>query len=195
MELGRIIVSYLEAQISSYVFSWLIYRYGQVLGPVQGVGYVNELLARLTGLPVQDNTQTNRTLNASPITFPLSRTVYADFSHDNEMVAIYAAMGLFKQPVPLDPTKPDPGRTWITSQLVPFSGRMVTERLSCHIRGSRPTAQIETRAYVRILVNDALQPLEFCEANEDGMCELDAFVESQGYARNDGEGDFEKCYE
>ena len=79
-------------------------RYGQALGPVQGVGYVNELLARLTGLPVQDNTQTNRTLDSSPTTFPLNRTFYADFSHDNEMIAIYAALGLFKQSFPLNPT-------------------------------------------------------------------------------------------
>lgn len=164
--------------------------YGQALGPVQGVGYINELLARLTGTPVQDNTQTNRTLNSSPITFPLNRTLYADFSHDNEMIAIYAALGLFKQPVPLDPTNPNPERTWITSHLTPFSARMVTERVSCHI----PPAQMEANIYVRILVDDALQPLEFCGANGDGMCELKAFVESQAYARNDGEGDFEKCY-
>ena len=106
-------------------------RYGQELGPVQGVGYVNELLARLTGSPVQDNTQTNRTLDASPDTFPLNRTLYIDFSHDNEMIAVYSAIGLFRQHRPLDPTKPDPARTWISSKLVPFSGRLVTERLEC----------------------------------------------------------------
>ena len=171
-------------------FTLSMHRYGQALGPVQGVGYINELLARLTGLPVQDNTQTNRTLNSSPITFPLDRTLYADFSHDNEMIAIYAALGLFKQSVPLDPKLLDPGRTWITSHLTPFSGRMVTERLSC----LAPTAQTNANDYVRILVNDALQPLEFCGAKEDGLCELDAFVDSQSYARNDGEGDFEECY-
>ena len=169
-------------------------RYGQDLGPVQGVGYINELLARLTGLPVEDNTQTNRTLNSSPITFPLNRTLYADFSHDNEMIAIYAALGLFKQSVPLDPTKPDPGRTWITSHLTPFSGRMVTERLSCLIPDESQNTQPEGNVYVRILVDDAIQPLEFCGANEDGICQLDAFVESQAYARNDGEGDFEECF-
>ena len=109
------------------------------------------------------------------------------------MIAIYAALGLFKQSVPLDPTKSDPGRTWITSHLTPFSGRMVTERLSCVISEGR-SSQTDVKAYVRILVDDALQPLEFCGANEDGICHLDAFVESQTYARNDGGGDFEKCY-
>ncbi|KAL1717371.1 histidine phosphatase superfamily [Schizophyllum commune] len=155
--------------------------YGQELGPVQGVGYINELIARLTGQPVQDSTQTNHTLDSSNDTFPLDRTVYADFSHDNQMVAIYSAMGLFTQAAALDPSNPDPARTWRASNLVPFSARMVTERLSC-----------DGEAYVRVLVNDALQPLEFC-GNGDGRCTLDAFVESQSYARNNGNGDFDKC--
>ena len=158
-------------------------RYGQELGPVQGVGYVNELLARLTGSPVQDNTQTNRTLDASPDTFPLNRTLYIDFSHDNEMIAVYSAIGLFRQHRPLDPTKPDPARTWISSKLVPFSGRLVTERLEC-----------AAETYVRMLVDDALQDLSFCGAEKNGLCELDALVESQGYARSNGAGDFEKCF-
>ncbi|KAF9477842.1 phytase [Pholiota conissans] len=163
--------------------------YGQALGPVQGVGYVNELLARLTGTSVNDSTQTNRTLDASPVTFPLDRSVYADFSHDNQMAAIYAALGLFKQPQPLDPTTPSRKRTWVTSHLTPFSARMVTERLQCSARRNQKTG-----AYVRILVNDALQPLEFCNGDQDGLCTLDAFVESQAFARNNGAGDFEKCF-
>ncbi|KIM38767.1 hypothetical protein M413DRAFT_241634 [Hebeloma cylindrosporum] len=167
--------------------------YGQALGPVQGVGYINELLARLTGKPVSDNTQTNRTLDASPVTFPLDRTLYADFSHDNQMVAIYAALGLFNQSTPLDPTMPDPKRTWITSRLTPFSGRMVTERLSCRKKGSGGHL-VKSGEYVRILVNDALQPLTFCAADKHGLCTLSNFVRSQGYAINNGEGDFEKCF-
>jgi len=165
------------------------------LGPVQGVGYINELLARLTEKPVSDNTQTNRTLDASPITFPLDRTLYADFSHDNQMIAIYAALGLFNQSALLDPSMPDPKRTWITSRLTPFSARMVTERLSCITSGGNDHGHIaQTGVYVRILVNDVLQPLKFCGADKNGLCTLSDFVSSQGYARNNGEGDFEKCF-
>lgn len=157
--------------------------YGNPLGRVQGVGYVNELLARLTNSPVRDNTQTNRTLDSSPVTFPLNRTLYADFSHDNQMASIFATIGLFRQPEPLDPTHPDPKRTFRASALVPFSGRMVVERLQCgHTKK------------VRIFVQDVLQPLEFCGGDEHGLCTVDAFVESQAYARHDGEGDFEKCF-
>ncbi|PFH48993.1 hypothetical protein AMATHDRAFT_148650 [Amanita thiersii Skay4041] len=158
--------------------------YGQPLGRVQGVGYINELLARLTKTPVRDNTQTNRTLDSSPDTFPLDRTVYADFSHDNQMIAIYTAVGLFPQYRALDPTTPDDKRSWMVSRMVPFSARMVTEKVECRIK-----------EYVRIFVNDALQPLAFCGADEeDGMCELNKFVKSQRYARHDGEGDWEACH-
>ena len=159
-------------------------RYGQPLGPVQGVGYVNELLARLTGLPVNDSTQTNRTLDSSPATFPLNRTLYADFSHDNQMIAIYAAMGIMRPTTAPDPTRPDPHRSWLASHLVPFSARLVTEKLSCKDRG----------VGVRMLIDDAAVPLSVCGAGRDGICSLDAFVESQSYARNNGEGDWEKCF-
>uniref|UniRef100_A0A0W0GEB5 Phytase A n=1 Tax=Moniliophthora roreri TaxID=221103 RepID=A0A0W0GEB5_MONRR len=162
--------------------------YGNPLGPIQGVGYVNELLARLTSTPVNDSTQTNHTLDDNPMTFPLNRTLYADFSHDNQMIPIYAALGLFPQKQALDPVKPDPSRTWRASELVPFAGRMVVEKLEC-----------AAKEHVRIFVNDALQPLEFCRSNYQtaprGLCTLDAFVESQGYARNGGNGDFEKCFD
>lgn len=160
--------------------------YGQKLGPVQGVGYINELIARLTGQPVKDATQTNRTLDSSPETFPLHRSLYADFSHDNQMIAIYAAMGLFNISAhPPNPSGPPlPGRIWRANALVPFSSRMVTERLSCG-----------KETMVRIFVNDALQPLEFCGAGPDGLCDVDAFVKSQRFARNNGDGDFEMCFE
>ncbi len=168
--------------------------YGANLGRVQGVGYVNELLARLTGQPVQDHTQTNRTLDASPETFPLGRTFYADFSHDNEMVSIYTALGLFRQyrlpEQKLDPADPSTLRTWVTSNLVPFSARMVVEKLQC----GAEHLPLPKGTFVRILVNDAIQPLEFC-GGVAGLCELHAFVASQGYARHDGDGDFDKCFD
>ncbi|KAF5353129.1 hypothetical protein D9758_008805 [Tetrapyrgos nigripes] len=96
--------------------------YGQPLGAVQGVGYTNELLARLMDQPVRDHTQTNSTLDRNEETFPLGRGIYIDFSHDNQMIAIYSAIGLFPQPVPLDTTPdqniPDPKRTWKVGEMV-----------------------------------------------------------------------------
>ncbi|KIJ69724.1 hypothetical protein HYDPIDRAFT_22894 [Hydnomerulius pinastri MD-312] len=162
--------------------------YGQELGRVQGVGYVNELLARLTGQPVQDETQTNHTLDSSPVTFPLDRTFYADFSHDNQMISIYSALGLFVQPHDLNPKKLDKKRTWFDSRMVPFSARLITEKLQCMENG-------QSGDYVRIFVNDALQPLDFCGATGNGLCTLDNFIESQVYARSNGAGDWAHCFE
>ncbi|KAF8800008.1 hypothetical protein BYT27DRAFT_7263387 [Phlegmacium glaucopus] len=51
------------------------------LGPVQGVGYIEERLARLTGLPVKDNTQTDHTLDSSTITLPTKIALYTQISH------------------------------------------------------------------------------------------------------------------
>ena len=158
--------------------------YGNPLGRVQGVGYVNELLARLTNTPVNDSTQTNRTLDSSSSTFPLNRTIYADFSHDNEMAAIYAALGLFNDTQPLPADFDVSTRKWKSSRMVPFSGRLVTERVEC-----------DGTTFVRMFVDDASMDLGFCGAGWNGMCTLDAFVESQAYARAQGMGDFEKCQE
>ena len=185
------------------------------MGAVQGVGYINELIGRLTNSPPHHGIQTNKTLLSSERTFPLNRSLYVDFSHDNLMVAVFTAIGLFNQTNgPLDPTKITKDRTWIISEIVPFSGHMTVERLSCSVppqplaaSRSQPMKwwnwmttnegadyeRQEKEEYVRIFVNDVRQPLHFCGAGEDGMCKLDDFVTSQEYARNDGFGDFERC--
>jgi len=179
---------FLEFEYHGDVEKYYKTGYGEPLGPVQGVGYVNELLARLLGRPVIDHTQHN-----SSYPFPLSRPMYADFTHENLMVAVYSAIGLFNiTDHPLHTKKMDKNRTWVASKMVPFSARMVVERLACS-NGDYGGGDKETE-HVRVLVNDALQPLKFCGATTHGLCTLDAFVESQGYARRSGDGDFEKCY-
>lgn len=191
------------------------FSYGNPLGPVQGVGYVNELLARLTESPVVDHTQHNYTLP-----FPLDRSMYIDFTHENLMVAVYSAMGLFNVSKHLDPKKmpKDSDREWLASRMVPFSSRMVVERLSCPAHAELDAgadAEVgfaledglpESGRFVRIFVNDELQPLEFCNNDHSllkhgshwqkkhSLCTLEHFVGSQEYARRSGDGDFEKCY-
>ena len=197
-----------------HTVDWMFIRYGNPLGAVQGVGYINELIGRLTNSPAHHGLQTNSTQLLSPETFPLNRTMYVDFSHDNLMVYVFTAMGLFNQTDgPLDTTRIVKDRSWVSSKMVPFSGHMTVERLSCSsysssLVASRPQPvrwwnwvnwhgtdhdHEDKDEYVRIFVNDARQPLEFCGAGEDGMCKLEEFVKSQEYARNDGFGDFEGC--
>ncbi len=161
--------------------------YGQPLGAVQGVGYVNELLARLTGhrsYATNDETQVNQTLAASPESFPLGRRIYADFSHDNQITAILAALGLKKDPEALAATGPRAGQVWVTSEVVPFGGNLVTERLTCG-----------KKEYVRMLINDQLQIPTFCEGydKKTGLCSVASFVKSQAYSTSNGNGDYYKC--
>jgi len=168
--------------------------YGGRLGRVQGVGYTNELLARLTRSPVIDHTSTNTTLDSDPVTFPLNRTIYADFTHDSILIAVFNALGLFPTRK-LKTAHPKPHRVWRASEIMTFSTRMVVEKLTCDrsVRG-RSASDI----YVRIMVNEVVQPLAFCGAKETGpwrgLCQFDAFLESQAYARNDGNGDWDKCF-
>jgi hypothetical protein len=160
---------------------------GNAMGPTQGVGFVNELIARLTGQPVEDHTTTNSTLDDSPKSFPLDRKVYADFSHDNDMTTIYGALGLYNATTPLPKMtrqSPKDASGYSAAWTVPFAARMYVEKMQC---GD------SDQELVRILVNDRVVPLQSCGADKLGRCELGAFVESLGFARSGGLWD--ECFE
>ena len=68
------------------------------------MGLVNEVLARLTDTPVLLGSGTNSTLDTSSVTFPLNRTFYADFSHDNNLASLLPALGLsYETDLPTEP--------------------------------------------------------------------------------------------
>lgn len=159
------------------------YSVGNPLGATQGVGYVNELLARLTNKPVEDHTNTNTTLNSDPKTFPLGRKVYADFSHDNDISGVLAALGLYNATKPLSNTTIESTKDthgYSAAWTVPFASRLYVEKLQC---------KHEEEEFVRIIVNDRVHPMEFCDADKYGRCRLSKFVESQGFARAGGNWD------
>ncbi|PLW43713.1 hypothetical protein PCASD_08277 [Puccinia coronata f. sp. avenae] len=69
------------------------YNHGQgnPLGQAEGLGYVAELFTRLTGdtkWVEQDQSKVNQTLDRSWVTFPLDRSSYVDFSHDNHRLTV-----------------------------------------------------------------------------------------------------------
>lgn len=158
---------------------------GNELAPPNGIAFVNELIARLTNQPVHDHSSVNRTLDSDPKTFPLGLPLYADFSHDNEMAPIYAAMGiagpiLNKKSI----FQPEDVSYFTSSRLIPFAARMYVEKLEC---GS------EKEEYVRVLINDRVMPVEGCAADQLGRCKLSDFVNGMTYASS---GDAWKlCYE
>ena len=71
---------------SSTLFVDFYCRYGSAFGSsvahVQGIGYVQKLITRLTHTPVAThNSSTNTTLNDNPITFSLGQSLYINATH------------------------------------------------------------------------------------------------------------------
>jgi len=108
---------------------------------------------------------------------------YADFSHDNEMAGIFNVLGLFRQKEDLSHKERDDSSTYTVSRIVPFGTRMVVERLTCTSKpsgskGKRNGGSIkdDSKEFVRVLVNDDVQPLEWCRGAKDGLCEVGEFI-------------------
>ena len=163
------------------------YGPGNPLGPTQGVGFVNELVARLTGKPVVDHTSVNQTLDANPNTFPLGRSLYADFGHDNDMTAVFAALGLYNSTLPLSTTHTitvEETHGYSAAWTVPFAARAYFEKLQC---------EGKEEEMVRVLVNGRVLPLESCGGDVLGRCTLGRFVESLGFAQAGGH--WNRCFE
>ncbi|TQS36948.1 hypothetical protein Golomagni_02592 [Golovinomyces magnicellulatus] len=161
------------------------YSSGNPLGPTQGVGFVNELISRMTITPVDDHTSTNSTLDNDSETFPIGedKTLYADFSHDNTMISILAALGLYNSTPPLsNSTLLDAIslKGFSTSWAVPFAARIYIEKMKCKDLDEE---------LVRILVNDRVVPLETCGADALGRCTLSSFIDSLSFAKAGGRWD------
>ncbi|KAF3924564.1 hypothetical protein ABW21_db0209348 [Orbilia brochopaga] len=155
------------------------YKYGpgNPLGPAQGIGFVNELIARLTDTPVNDSTSTNTTLDGDERTFPLGRKLYADFSHDNTMVSIFSAMNLFGGLRDLSEKHDSSLAEFNVAELVPFASRMYVEKLAC---------DGEDEELVRVIINDKVMSLNGCDEQRYRACRLGDFVRSLGWARRGG---------
>ncbi len=75
--------------------------YGNPTGRAQGLGYLQELTARLTNQFItSSNSSVNSSLTNNSATFPLGQRFYADFTHDDIIVSVLTAMSVdyFKDP-------------------------------------------------------------------------------------------------
>jgi hypothetical protein len=155
---------------------WYDHAFGAPLARAQGVGYVQELVARLTHTPIEThNSSTNATLNDNPVTFPLGQSLYVDATHEVVVLNIITALNLtsFAVTGPLPADHIPPNRSFRVSELAPFATNIQFQLLSC---GSVPNPQI------RVIINDGVAPLtgvKGCPEQKDGMCPVDTFVEAQ----------------
>lgn len=167
---------------------WYGYGSGNPLGPTQGVGFVNELIARMTNQSVKDATSTNHTLDSNPATFPIGsrHMLFADFSHDNDLEPIFAALGLYNNTEPLSKTSYQSEKKtngFSAAWTVPFAARAYFEKQKCEGMDEE---------LVRVLVNDRVVPLQSCGADALGRCKLSSWVESLSFAR--GNGHWDQCF-
>lgn len=102
--------------------------FGSPTGRAVGIGYVEELYARIQGhLPnvPAGTTQINTTMDGMTATFPLNQTLYFDFSHDTNIMSIITAFGLKQFAQELPATGPPDDQQLIVSHTTPFGARMV----------------------------------------------------------------------
>lgn len=154
---------------------------GNALGPTQGVGFVNEVIARMAKSPVKDHTSVNNTLDSDAATFPLDAALYADFSHDNTITSIYYALGLYNDTADLPTNQVQSvGKShgYSSSWTVPFASRAYIEMMQCDNHEEEPL--------VRILVNDRVVPLHGCDVDVLGRCKRDDWIRGLEFARSGG---------
>ncbi len=171
-------------------------------GRAVGIGYVEEVLARLTNHTITSATaQDNITLDNNTVTFPLNQTLYFDFSHDTNIASIFTAFGL-TQFAPVLPTSgPPPNQQMIVSHTTPFGARLDIEI----INAPRPVAANRTQSsntytsgpptsYVHFIINQRTLPLgtslTACGQRTDGWCELQTFIQIQSQSLKNATYDY-----
>ncbi|KAK4943678.1 hypothetical protein LTR10_016775 [Elasticomyces elasticus] len=178
------------------------YSYGNPTGRAQGIGYLQELLARLQNEYItSSNSSVNSSLTNNSASFPLNQPFYADITHDDIIVSVLTAASLdyLRDPPSLTQYPPDPNRHFILSHLTPFAGRLVTEVIGCGspspaVQNTSRTlyysgqygykASNATYKFIRMRLNNGILPLStirggYCGNRADGLCPLSAFIESQ----------------
>ncbi|KAL1657026.1 hypothetical protein SLS61_000066 [Didymella pomorum] len=178
------------------------YSFGSPTGRAQGLGYQQELLARLTNQYItSSNSSVNSSITNNASQFPLGRPFYADFSHDDIIISVLTSMSVdyFREAPSLKQYPPDPNRHFILSHMTPFGGRLITEVIGCN--NANPTVQHSHRTqyypgqygysatnashkFIRMRLNNGIVPLDTirtgeCEGRTDGLCPMNNFLQSQ----------------
>ncbi|KAG8701965.1 hypothetical protein FRC09_005030 [Ceratobasidium sp. 395] len=154
---------------------WYNDAYGSPIGQALGLGWLSELVARLTHTPIAvHNTSTNATMHDN-VRFPLNDSIYVDATHETVFLNIITALNLtlFASDGQLPSTHIPPNRKFKSSRLAPFATNMQVQLLSCNSH-SEPQ--------IRIIINDGVVPLttvKGCPEDKHGRCPLNTFVAAQ----------------
>jgi hypothetical protein len=184
------------------VFFYQAYSFGSYTGRAVGLGYLEELIARLNKQFINISySSVNSTLDSSSETFPLNQTFYMDMTSDTAMVAFLTALSFdyFRENVSYV-YPPQDNLHFRISRITPFSARLITEKIGC--ASSSPISTNSTRTqysqtqynyspdkathkFIRMRLNNAILPLDtirggFCSIGRtDGLCPMENFIASQ----------------
>lgn len=185
---------------------YYLYSYGNPTGRAQGIGYLQELIARINHEYItSSNSSVNSTLDDNSKSFPLGQQIYADFSHDDIIISVLTAMSLdyLKDAPTITKFPPGSNNHFTLSHLTPFGANLITEVIGCG--ASDPEAVEDHRVqyapnqygydasnsshkFVRMRLNNGILPLNTIRGGKcgnatsgrlDGLCELDKFLQSQ----------------
>jgi hypothetical protein len=174
------------------------YSFGNPTGRAQGIGYLQELLARLEHVYItSSNSSVNSTLDDNATDFPLGQPFYADFTHDDIIISVLTAMSMdyFKDPPSLTQFPPNPNRHFILSNLTPVGGRLIPNPAPVQSAATQYTPSQygynpanASYKFIRMRLNNGILPLNtirggLCgnatSGRIDGMCDLGDFIASQ----------------
>jgi len=158
-------------------------------GRAVGIGYVQEILARLQHHLISTPTaQVNVTLDNMTSTFPLDQALNFDFSHDTNIMSILTAFG-FTQFADFLPPTHIVARSLVVSHVTPFGARLDIEVIHAPapVNANRSAVDVyldgAPTAYVHFILNQRTLPLgrsfAACGQRDDGWCELGTFLEVQ----------------
>ncbi|TFK56976.1 phosphoglycerate mutase-like protein [Heliocybe sulcata] len=152
---------------------WYSYGPGNPTSAAIGLGWVGEMVSRLTQTPITGAFAEVNTTLMNNITFPLNQPIYVDATHDTIISAILATMNFTSLasggPLPADHIPAN--RSWITTQISPFASNLVGQVLSC------PASDVST--HIRWILNDGVLPLtglNGCPEDKNGLCPLATYI-------------------
>jgi 3-phytase len=170
-------------------------NFGAPSGRAQGIGYVQEVAARLQSrLIMKSDSSINYAYDDNTKDFPLHQPMYMDMSHETVIVAVLAALGLdyFKygsHGMPSDVAHAVP-RNFVMHKVAPFGARLFTEVWSCpsdvkfdnlqdQMYKNPELSSQDTTDYIRFVLNNApvsVEGLEPCKGSVNGFCDMKKFL-------------------
>ncbi|KAL1865799.1 hypothetical protein VTK73DRAFT_5046 [Phialemonium thermophilum] len=137
---------------------------GSPVAAAQGLGYLQEFVARFTGEYPDGWSSLNKTFDNSSTYFPLNQSIYADATHEVVVLDTLTAFNLtalFCGP-PLSVTGNRKDNSFIASKVVPFATHFTVQVLEC-------PAYNESKQ-IRFIVNDAVIPNRISEIDYNYDC-------------------------